>query len=149
MSDETSKNPFSPAFEAALDSVTSPPPTPAAIPATTPPAAVATAATTSQNPLLAEAVLDAIKTVFDPEIPMNIYEIGLIYNVDVQPDGKVEVKMTLTSPGCPSAQELPVEVKDRVEAVAGVTGCDVEVVWDPTWTPSMMSDAARLQLGFF
>ena len=149
MTDEISKNPFSPAFEAALDSVTAPTAVPSASPAVESPAAAVNAVTTSQNPLLAEAVLDAIKTVFDPEIPMNIYEIGLIYNVDVQPDGKVEVKMTLTSPGCPSAQELPVEVKDRVEAVAGVTGCDVEVVWDPTWNPSMMSDAARLQLGFF
>ncbi|MEO8503983.1 MAG: SUF system Fe-S cluster assembly protein [Acidobacteriota bacterium] len=149
MNDEISKNPFSPAFEAALDSVTTAPPAPVASPAAELPAVPTTAVAAAQNPLLAEAVLDAIKTVFDPEIPMNIYEIGLIYNVDVQPDGKVEVKMTLTSPGCPSAQELPVEVKDRVEAVAGVTGCDVEVVWDPTWTPSMMSDAARLQLGFF
>ena len=94
-------------------------------------------------------VVDAIAGVFDPEIPVNVYEIGLIYNIDVQPDGKVAVKMTLTSPACPSAQELPAEVKDRVEGVAGVSSCDVEIVWDPTWNPSMMSEAARLQLGFF
>jgi FeS assembly SUF system protein len=98
---------------------------------------------------LERAIVDAIKTVFDPEIPVNVYEIGLIYNIDVQPDGKVAVKMTLTSPACPSAQELPAEVKDRVEGVAGVSSCDVEIVWDPTWNPSMMSEAARLQLGFF
>ncbi len=93
--------------------------------------------------------MDAIKTIFDPEIPVNIYEIGLIYNVDVQPDGKVEIKMTLTSPACPAAQEIPAEVKSRVESVAGVTSGDVEIVWDPAWNPSMMSEAARLQLGFF
>lgn len=107
------------------------------------------AAATGQNPHLESAIVDAIKTVFDPEIPVNIHEIGLIYNVDVQPDGRVEIKMTLTSPGCPAAQEIPAEVKSRVEGVAGVTSCDVEIVWDPAWNPSMMSEAARLQLGFF
>lgn len=113
-----------------------------------PPAATAAVAA-GQNPHLESAIVDAIKTVFDPEIPVNIHEIGLIYNVDVQPDGKVEIKMTLTSPGCPAAQEIPAEVKSRVEGVAGVTSCDVEIVWDPAWNPSMMSEAARLQLGFF
>ena len=107
------------------------------------------AVSTNPNPHLESAIVDAIKTVFDPEIPVNIHEIGLIYNVDVQPDGKVEIKMTLTSPGCPAAQEIPAEVKSRVEGVAGVTSCDVEIVWDPAWNPSMMSEAARLQLGFF
>lgn len=113
------------------------------------PAADAAAAATGQNPHLESAIVDAIKTVFDPEIPVNIHEIGLIYNVDVQADGKVAIKMTLTSPGCPAAQEIPAEVKSRVEGVAGVTSCDVEIVWDPAWNPSMMSEAARLQLGFF
>jgi FeS assembly SUF system protein len=106
-------------------------------------------------PLLTEkerleaAIIEVIKTVFDPEIPVNIHEIGLIYNVDAAADGRVEIKMTLTSPGCPAAQEIPAEVKSRVESVAGVTSCDVEIVWDPAWNPSMMSEAARLQLGFF
>lgn len=113
------------------------------------PAADAVAVSTGQNPHLESAIVDAIKTVFDPEIPVNIHEIGLIYNVDVQAGGKVEIKMTLTSPGCPAAQEIPAEVKSRVEGVAGVTSCDVEIVWDPAWNPSMMSEAARLQLGFF
>lgn len=148
MSEESSKNPFSPEFSVALAAAAADPKA-AVQPMPAPPAAVSPAVATGLNPHLMEAIVDAIRTVYDPEIPVNVYEIGLIYNVDVQPDGKVEVKMTLTSPACPSAQELPAEVKDRVEAVAGVTACDVEIVWDPTWNPSMMSEAARLQLGFF
>jgi FeS assembly SUF system protein len=94
-------------------------------------------------------IVDALKTVFDPEIPVNIYELGLIYDVDVQEGGHVQVKMTLTSPGCPVAGSLPGEVKTKVENVPGVTSADVELVWDPSWNPSMMSEAARLQLGMF
>jgi FeS assembly SUF system protein len=101
------------------------------------------------NPQLEAAIVDAIKTVFDPEIPVNVYEIGLIYGIEIGADGTVKVKMTLTSPACPSAQELPEMVKDRVEGVAGVDRCEVEIVWDPVWNPSMMSEAARLQLGMF
>jgi len=151
MSDSAAKDPFTPEFESALD---------AAVEAPLAKAATSAAASPEATPVpegdgdpdatpLERAIVDAIKTVFDPEIPVNVYEIGLIYNIDVQPDGKVAVKMTLTSPACPSAQELPAEVKDRVEGVAGVSSCDVEIVWDPTWNPSMMSEAARLQLGFF
>jgi FeS assembly SUF system protein len=94
-------------------------------------------------------IVEALKTVFDPEIPVNIYELGLIYDIDLQPDGQVQVKMTLTSPGCPVAGSLPGEVKNKVEAVPGVTAADIELVWDPAWNPSMMSEAARLQLGMF
>lgn len=108
----------------------------------------ATVATDVPTPTEA-AIVEAIKTVFDPEIPVNVYEIGLIYAVEVQSEGHVAVKMTLTSPGCPAAQELPAAVRAAVESVAGVTSCDVEVVWDPVWNPSMMSEAARLQLGLF
>ena len=97
---------------------------------------------------LESAIVDVIKTIYDPEIPVNIYEIGLIYGVDVEPDGTVHVKMTLTSPGCPAAQEIPAEVKTRVESIPGVRAADVEIVWDPVWNPTMMSDAAKLQLGF-
>jgi FeS assembly SUF system protein len=96
-----------------------------------------------------EGIVEALKTVFDPEIPVNIYELGLIYDVDVQEDGAVQVKMTLTAPGCPVAGTLPVEVKTKIEGVPGVTSADVELVWDPAWNPSMMSEAARLQLGMF
>jgi FeS assembly SUF system protein len=94
-------------------------------------------------------VVEALKTVFDPEIPVNIYELGLIYDVDVQPEGAVKVKMTLTSPGCPVAGSLPLEVQRKVEAVPGVASTEVELVWDPAWNPSMMSEVARLQLGMF
>ena len=96
-----------------------------------------------------EAVIDAIATVYDPEIPVNIYELGLVYAVDVHDDGRVKVEMTLTAPACPSAQELPEQVRDAVLTVPGVTGCEVETVWDPPWDPSRMSDEARLQLNMF
>jgi FeS assembly SUF system protein len=96
-----------------------------------------------------EAVIEAIATVYDPEIPVNIYELGLIYAVDLHDDGRVKVEMTLTAPACPSAQELPEQVRDAVLAVPGVTGCEVETVWDPPWDPSRMSDEARLQLNMF
>ena len=96
-----------------------------------------------------EVVIDAIATVFDPEIPVNIYELGLIYAVDIHDDGKVKVEMTLTAPGCPSAQELPVQVQEAVLAVPGVTGCEVETVWEPPWDPSRMTEEARLQLNMF
>jgi FeS assembly SUF system protein len=94
-------------------------------------------------------IVDALKTVFDPEIPVNIYELGLIYDVDIQEGGRVQVKMTLTSPGCPVAGSLPGEVKAKVESVPGVVSADIDLVWDPAWNPSMMSEAARLQLGMF
>jgi FeS assembly SUF system protein len=110
----------------------------------------ATAATAAADPADVEnGIVEALKTVFDPEIPVNIYELGLIYDVDVQENGNVLVKMTLTSPGCPVAGSLPGEVKVKVEGVPGVASADVELVWDPAWNPSMMSEAARLQLGMF
>jgi FeS assembly SUF system protein len=96
-----------------------------------------------------EAVIEAIATVYDPEIPVNIYELGLVYAVDVHDDGRVKVEMTLTAPACPSAQELPEQVREAVLTVPGVTGCEVETVWDPPWDPSRMSDEARLQLNMF
>ncbi len=95
------------------------------------------------------SIVEALKTVFDPEIPVNIYEMGLIYDLHVAPDGQVQIKMTLTSPACPVAGSLPGEVKTKVEAVPGVVAADVELVWDPVWNPSMMSEAARLELGMF
>jgi FeS assembly SUF system protein len=95
------------------------------------------------------SVLDAICTVFDPEIPVNIYELGLIYTVDIKDDGAVKVEMTLTAPGCPSAQELPEQVREAVAAVPGVTAVTVDTVWDPPWDPSRMSEEARLSLNMF
>jgi FeS assembly SUF system protein len=94
-------------------------------------------------------IVEALKTVFDPEIPVNIYELGLIYDIHIQPDGRTDIKMTLTSPACPVAGSLPGEVKAKVENVSGVSSADIELVWDPVWNPSMMSEAARLELGMF
>jgi FeS assembly SUF system protein len=96
-----------------------------------------------------DALISACATVYDPEIPVNIYELGLIYTIDIGDDGKVQVTMSLTAPGCPSAQELPVQVREAIMAVPGVTDCDVEVVWDPPWDPSRMTEDARLALNMF
>lgn len=94
-------------------------------------------------------VIEAIQTVYDPEIPVNIWEVGLIYEVDVDDDGKAHVLMTLTSPMCPVAESLPIEVEQKVAAVDGVSSVSVEITWDPPWDPDMMSDAARLELGVY
>lgn len=92
-------------------------------------------------------VVGALRTCYDPEIPVDIYELGLIYRVDVDPSGAVEVQMTLTSPNCPSAAELPLQAEAKIRSIEGVTDARVEVVFDPPWEPSKMSEAARLQLG--
>jgi len=97
---------------------------------------------------LEKLVTDALQSVYDPEIPVNIHELGLIYGVTADPDGTVAIRMTLTAPGCPAAQSLPVEVEERARAVAGVRDVRVDVVFDPPWCPDMMSEAAKLQLGF-
>ena len=102
-----------------------------------------------QTDALKPPIVDAISTVFDPEIPVNIYELGLIYEVIVDADRRVGVRMTLTSPACPSAQQLPSEVRYKVKAVEGVSDCTVDVVWEPPWTKEMMSEAAKLSLGLF
>jgi FeS assembly SUF system protein len=98
---------------------------------------------------LKPAILDAIRTVFDPEIPVNIWELGLIYDVIVDAEGVAGVRMTLTAPGCPAAQSLPVEVATKIKAVSGVTDAKIDVVWDPPWTKDRMSDVAKLQLGMW
>ena len=92
-------------------------------------------------------LIEALSTVYDPEIPVNIYELGLIYDVDVNAEGLVGIRMTLTSPACPAAQSLPGEVKAKAKAVPGVSDAWVDVVWEPQWDMNKMSDAARLQLG--
>ena len=94
-------------------------------------------------------VLDALKTVYDPEIPVNITELGLIYDVLIDAEARVGIRMTLTAPACPAAQTLPGEVREKASKVPGVAGAKVEVVWDPPWTKERMSEAARLQLGLF
>ncbi len=94
-----------------------------------------------------QLVVDGLRTVYDPEIPVNIYELGLIYGVEVESSGVVTIRMTLTAAGCPAAQSLPLEVEQRVRAVPGVTDVKVDVVFDPPWDQSLMSEAARLELG--
>jgi FeS assembly SUF system protein len=96
---------------------------------------------------LEKQIVAALKTCYDPEIPVDIYELGLIYGVDVGADGDVLVRMTLTSPMCPAAESLPPEVQAKVQAVPGVTSAKVEIVWEPIWTMDRMSEAARLKLG--
>ncbi|MDL1891501.1 DUF59 domain-containing protein [Sphingobacteriales bacterium CHB3] len=103
---------------------------------------------TIEQSIIHNNAIEAIKTCYDPEIPVNIYELGLIYDVKVAADGGVLVAMTLTSPHCPAAQSLPREVEAKVKAVPNVTQVVVKVVWDPQWNPSMMTEAARLELGF-
>ncbi len=96
---------------------------------------------------LREKIVGVMRTIYDPEIPVNIYEIGLIYSIDVEANGATHIRMTLTSPACPAAGTLPGEVEDKARRVEGVSSVKVDVVWDPTWSPSMMSETAKLQLG--
>lgn len=97
---------------------------------------------------LRERVIEALRRVHDPEIPVNIYDLGLIYDLDIDEAGHVAIRMTLTAPGCPVAQTFPGQVARAVEAVQGVSRCSVELTWDPPWTPERASEAARLQLGW-
>ena|SRR5450759_1247813 len=92
-------------------------------------------------------VVEVLHTCFDPEIPVNIHELGLVYEVNVDASRAVSIKMTFTSPGCPAAQSLPAEVASKVQAIPSVSAANVEVVWNPPWDPSRMSEAARLELG--
>ncbi len=94
-----------------------------------------------------QRVIEELQTVFDPEIPVNIYELGLIYDVEVDDDGAARIRMTLTTPMCPAAEELPPEVETKARSVEGVTSVQLDLVWDPPWNPGMMSEAAKLELG--
>ena len=96
-----------------------------------------------------EQVIEALKTVFDPEIPVDIFELGLVYAIELDDAGAVKVEMTLTTPSCPSAQELPSMAEEAIRQVPGVTECKVEVVWDPPWDQSRMSEDARLALNMY
>jgi len=122
--------------------LTSPPPAKPDAPVVGPPDPELTAA--MQGP-----IIDVIKTVYDPEIPVDVYELGLIYEILVDAQRRVLVKMTLTSPACPSAQQLPSEVRYKIKALPDVTEAVVEIVWEPPWDKDRMSEAAKLQLGFF
>ncbi len=94
-----------------------------------------------------ERIIEQLHTVYDPEIPIDIYELGLIYDVTVAEGGATQIRMTLTSPMCPAAEELPPEVESKARGVPGVTSVQLDLVWDPPWNPDMMSEAARLELG--
>jgi FeS assembly SUF system protein len=105
------------------------------------------APSSTDHPLY-EQVVEACRTVYDPEIPVNIYDLGLVYTVDINAESDVKVIMTLTAPGCPVAGEMPGWIVDAIEPIGGVKSVDVELVWDPPWGMDMMSDEARLELGF-
>jgi FeS assembly SUF system protein len=123
------------------------------IPESTPAAPESTrtafAADAEKTAALKPVIIAAISTVFDPEIPVNIWELGLIYDVAVDGSNVALVTMTLTAPGCPAAQSLPSEVESKVKGVPGISGAKVDVVWEPGWTKDRMSDAAKLQLGLW
>jgi FeS assembly SUF system protein len=108
-----------------------------------------TAPASDSGQTLEDRVVAALRTCYDPEVPVNIYELGLIYKLDIDPSGDVHIKMTLTSPACPVAGTLPGEVQSKVRAVPGVNTVNVELVWDPPWDKNMMSEAAMLELGLF
>ena len=98
--------------------------------------------------ILNEKIIETVKGIFDPELPVNIYDLGLIYKIDISDSGYVNVTMTLTAPSCPAAQSLPVEVDQKIRVVEGVTDVNVMITWTPKWEKSMMSEVAALELGF-
>lgn len=111
------------------------------------PEGVAASSAPSEAAGLRERVIGALKGVYDPEIPVNIYDLGLIYHLDIDPSGNVVIQMTLTAPGCPVAQTFPATVEQAVECIDGVQDAKVDLVWDPPWTRDRMTEAAQLQLG--
>ena len=124
---------------------------PASSPASAPAPAAAPPAPGSSADLqrLEQLVIDALHTVYDPEIPVDIYELGLIYSIDITPEGKVAITMTLTTPACPVAGSMPGQVEKVVRMIDGVTDVTVDLVWEPTWGPAMMTESARLQLNMY
>ena len=105
------------------------------------------AETPAQADTLRDKIIEELQTVYDPEIPVNIYALGLIYDVSVDAEGKASIRMTLTTPMCPAAEMLPPEVETKARGVPGVTQVELDLVWDPPWSPDMMSEAAKLDLG--
>jgi FeS assembly SUF system protein len=102
---------------------------------------------TAEQQAIEQKVIAALRSVYDPEIPVNIYELGLVYDIDIDAENRVHVRMTLTAPGCPVAGSLPGQVESRIETIPEVSSATVELVWDPPWTREMMSEVARLELG--
>ena len=101
-----------------------------------------------ETDVLRDKVVDVIKTIYDPEIPVNIYDLGLIYRVDILPINNVQITMTLTAPSCPAAQSLPIEIDQKLREIEGVNDVHVVVTWDPPWDKTMMSETAQLELGW-
>ena len=97
--------------------------------------------------LLREQIITALKTIYDPEIPVDIYELGLIYDINIDDSNNINIKMSLTSSGCPVAESMPLQIEERVKTISGINNVTVAVVWDPPWDQNMMSEAARLELG--
>ena len=93
-------------------------------------------------------IINVLKTVYDPEIPVDIYELGLIYTINIDDQNYIKIGMTLTSPNCPAAESIPVEVRNKINAIPGVEYVKVEILWDPPWNPDMMSEVAKLELGY-
>ena len=126
-----------------------PPVPPPASPSMSPPSQPDVQHTPEDIERIETEIIEALQSCYDPEIPVNIYELGLIYDVDIKPSGAVTVKMTLTSPACPVAGSLPPEVETKIRFIPGVTSARVDLVWEPPWEKNMMTEAARLQLGLF
>lgn len=99
--------------------------------------------------LLKDQVISMLKTCFDPEIPANIYELGMVYNIAVDDQKNVKIKMTLTSPNCPAIESLPQDIQNKINSIPGINKTEIELVWDPPWTPEKMSEEAKLQLNMF
>ena len=140
---ENRETPSTPPEAWNLDALMTPPPAPSGDKAEVGP--VDPAITAELQPL----IVDAVKTVYDPEIPVDIYELGLIYDIIADADRRVLIRMTLTSPACPSAQQIPQEVRYKIKAIPGVSDAWVDIVWEPPWDKDRMSEAAKLSLGFF
>jgi FeS assembly SUF system protein len=148
MTDETKSLPETSAPVAPADAGAADTPPPGSVAAATV-AAHSSAIPADELARLTDEIVTALKTVYDPEIPADIYELGLIYNVDVDDDRGVKIKMTLTTPNCPAAADLPGEVENAVASVPGVREAKVDIVWDPPWDPSRMSDEARAVLNMW
>lgn len=100
------------------------------------------------NTVLKQKIIELLKTIYDPEVPVNIYEMGLIYEIEVSPANNVSVKMTLTTPACPVAETLPPEIEAKIRSIPEVNDVNLDLIWDPPWDQTMMSEAAKLELGF-
>lgn len=103
----------------------------------------------NEEPLVKDQIIAMLKTCFDPEIPANIYELGMVYAIDIDAEKNVKIKMTLTSPNCPAIESLPQDIQNKINSIPGINKTEIELVWEPPWTPEKMSEEAKLQLNMF